>query len=185
MTTWSHAVSSTPPDAAAVDGRVAALRGARVSHARRRYVDVLVAVSMLCAAALIAVGVASALADRARTQRLVEHGIPVAVTVTQCRGVLAGSGSNGASYACFGTYQLGARTYTESIASMTTFAATGTVVEAVADPARHSSIVLASSLRSASPALRPLVVWAALGLAWIVLASWLVRGRLRARTALG
>jgi hypothetical protein len=47
--------------------------------------------------------------------RLRHHGVPVEVTVTGCRGLLGGSGSNGAGYACQGTFVLDGRRYRRAV----------------------------------------------------------------------
>jgi len=43
------------------------------------------------------------------------HGVAVSVTVSSCLGLLGGSGSNGAGYACKGTFTLEGHRYTEAI----------------------------------------------------------------------
>jgi hypothetical protein len=105
-------------------------------------------------AAVLAASFISITNDNARIDRLKAHGIPVSVTVVACIGNLGGSGSNDAGFTCRGDYRVGATTYHELIGSMTTFSAPGTAVRAVADPSKHSSVVLASALRTlvASPA---------------------------------
>ncbi|HUC37424.1 MAG TPA: hypothetical protein VMR97_09900 [Acidimicrobiales bacterium] len=47
--------------------------------------------------------------------QLHEHGVVVEVTVTRCLGLLGGSGSNAAGYACNGTYALDGHRYSEAI----------------------------------------------------------------------
>ena len=55
------------------------------------------------------------------------------VTITSCQGLLGGSGSNGAGYACRGTYVLGGHRYNEQLPG-TALHAPGTVIRAVAVP---------------------------------------------------
>jgi hypothetical protein len=47
--------------------------------------------------------------------RLRQNGVDLQVTVTTCLGLLGGSGSNGAGYACKGTFTLGGHRYDENI----------------------------------------------------------------------
>jgi hypothetical protein len=51
----------------------------------------------------------------AQISELREHGVRVAVTVSSCRGLLGGSGSNAAGDACQGTYRFGGQRYQEAI----------------------------------------------------------------------
>jgi heme/copper-type cytochrome/quinol oxidase subunit 2 len=62
-----------------------------------------------------------------------EHGIRVAVTVTGCQGLLGGSGSNPAGYACRGTYTFDARHFEEDIPG-TALLHTGSVIRGVIVP---------------------------------------------------
>lgn len=59
-----------------------------------------------------------------------DHGIPVSVTVTGCMGLLGGSGSNPAGYACKGTYTFDGRHYVRSIPG-TALRHPGTVIDGV------------------------------------------------------
>jgi hypothetical protein len=47
--------------------------------------------------------------------RLRAHGVPVEVSVSSCQGLLGGSGSNAAGYACRGTFTLDGRRYSDNI----------------------------------------------------------------------
>jgi hypothetical protein len=44
-----------------------------------------------------------------------QHGVPLAVTVIGCQGLLGGSGSNAAGYSCRGTYTFDARHFEEEV----------------------------------------------------------------------
>ncbi len=65
--------------------------------------------------------------------QLRNQGVPVAVTVTSCQGLLGGSGSNAAGYTCRGAYELDGHRYNEVLPG-TALHAPGTVVRAVAVP---------------------------------------------------
>jgi hypothetical protein len=75
------------------------------------------------------------------------QGVPVTFTVTSCQGLLGGSGSNGAGYACRGTYHLGGHTYNQSLPG-TAFFAPGATVHAIAvpsDPGLVSPVTIVES----------------------------------------
>jgi hypothetical protein len=46
---------------------------------------------------------------------LQRHGVPVSVTVSNCIGLMGGSGTNVAGYACTGTYTVNGHVYKEAI----------------------------------------------------------------------
>jgi hypothetical protein len=76
---------------------------------------------VVVAACLIALAVVAVILLIAGAQKndqadnLHQHGVRVDVTVTGCLGLLGGSGSNGAGYACTGTYTFDGRHFTKSI----------------------------------------------------------------------
>lgn len=133
-----------------LDDRATSLRGAAPATVGRKFWLLAGALGLAIAAAVLAASFISATNDNARIDRLKAHGIPVSVTVVACIGNLGGSGSNGTGFTCRGDYRVGATTYHELIGSMTTFSAPGTTVRAVADPSQHTSVVLASALRSSA-----------------------------------
>jgi hypothetical protein len=71
--------------------------------------------------ALAAVGAAgvfllvAGIQKNAQIAQLRHDGVSVEVRVAECRGLLGGSGSNGAGYACWGTFTLAGQRYTEAI----------------------------------------------------------------------
>ena len=65
--------------------------------------------------------------------QLHNQGVAVNVTITSCQGLLGGSGSNGAGYACRGTYVLDGHRYNEQLPG-TALHAPGTVIRAIAVP---------------------------------------------------
>ncbi len=97
------------------DRPVSTLRGAGVTADARRVGKVVVA-ACLVALAGVTVGLFVAGASKnAQITSLRSHGVPVEVTVTKCHGLLGGSGSNGAGYACRGTFEIGGHRYNEAI----------------------------------------------------------------------
>jgi hypothetical protein len=90
----------------------------------------------LCLAALAVLAVVLFVAGihkNAQINQLRQHGVDVTVTVSGCLGLLGGSGSNPAGYACRGTFTLDGHRYSESIPG-NTLHPPGTKVSAVAVP---------------------------------------------------
>ncbi len=105
--------SATPTGTA--DQPVATLRGAGVNADARR-VGMVVVAACLLALAGVTIGLFVAGASKnAQITSLRTHGVPVEVTVTKCHGLLGGSGSNAAGYACRGTFEIGGHRYDEAI----------------------------------------------------------------------
>jgi hypothetical protein len=150
----------------ASDDGATSLRGPAPASIGRRTWLVVGAIGLTIFAALVVVSFLSASNDNARIERMKNHGIPVAITVTNCFGNIGGSGSNGAGYTCHGRYKVGDVTYGETIGSLSTFVSSGTVVRGVADPSHHGSVVLAvvvkRSIASASAYVDPGLLTAAL-----------------------
>ena len=100
-------------------------------------VDVRLAGRLAVTLGLVALAVSSALLflagvdKNAQIASLRQHGVAVGVTVSTCRGLLGGSGSNGAGYSCHGTFVLDERRYRVTIPG-DTLLAPGTRVELVA-----------------------------------------------------
>jgi len=157
---------------------VVRLRGATAVGVGRRPWIVVGVLALALSAVVLIVSLASAANDNARVTRLKSRGIAVSVTVASCTGNLGGSGSNAASYTCSGTYRVKATTYHETIGSMSAFTTPGTHVAGVADPSQPSTVVLASSLRSASASGSVFVIPGVLVVLWIALAGLFIN-RLR------
>jgi hypothetical protein len=141
----SGGAPSSQPDAAAA--RIASLRGAAVEvDARRvaRIATVTLFVALLGVSAALFVAGAR---KNAQVTALRDHGVAVAVTVTSCRGLLGGSGSNLDGYTCQGTYLVGARRYRQTLPTSVLYAP-GTRVALLADaddPALLSTRALVAS----------------------------------------
>jgi hypothetical protein len=112
---------------------VTKLRGAGVDVDPRRAGW---AVAGVCLVAVIATAVVLFVAGvnkNSQATNLQQHGVPVAVTVTGCQGLLGGSGSNAAGYACTGVYHYGGQHFTKTIPGIAFFR-TGSVVRGVVVP---------------------------------------------------
>jgi hypothetical protein len=110
------------------------LRGASVDVDVRRAGHVVLAV---CLAAVLVTAVILLVAGIDKNDQITslrQDGVPVAVRVTACTGLLGGSGSNAAGYACSGTYTVAGRHYEEPIPGRGLLA-TGSVVRGITVPA--------------------------------------------------
>jgi hypothetical protein len=77
--------------------------------------------------------------------RLRHHGVAVTITSSGCRGLLGGSGSNAAGYACRGSFTLDGRRYNENIPG-NTLRPPGTVVRGVSVPGDPALVTTARML---------------------------------------
>jgi len=138
---------------AEVDGagkRVATLRGAGVEVDGRRAARALVAICLVALAVVTVVLVVAGINKNAQINRLRHHGVTVDVRVSGCLGLLGGSGSNGAGYACHGTFELGGRRYSVAVPGNTLYRP-GATVRAVTDPtdpALLSTVAMVASERA-------------------------------------
>ena len=126
--------SPTQPDPAPDSGdRVAPLRGAGVQISGRQVARVLLGTMLATLAVLVVVFTLTGFHNNQQIDELQNQGVPVAVTVTTCQGLLGGSGSNAAGYTCRGTYEIGGHRYNETLPG-TSLHAPGALVRAVAVP---------------------------------------------------
>jgi len=117
----------------ASDQPVSTLRGATVQVDVRKAAQVALGLVLVTLAVLVVVFVVVGIDKNRQINQLRQHGVPVTFTVSNCQGLLGGSGSNGAGYACRGAYQLGGRAYDEPLPGTALFAP-GAAVRAVAVP---------------------------------------------------
>jgi hypothetical protein len=97
------------------DAPLTNLRGARVEVDPRRARRLIVSVCLVALAVVAVLLLVAGLKKNDQESSLRHHGVPVSVTVTVCTGLLGGSGSNLAGYACKGTYAFDGVHYAESI----------------------------------------------------------------------
>ena len=126
------------------------LRGAEAQPIGRKFWFIAGVVLCVVLAVVVTVSFISATNDNARIDRLKTHGVSVTVTVTNCVGNIGGSGSNAAGYTCQGEYRINGVRYHEVIGSKTSMSDPGSKVRGVVDPARPSTIELASAVASSS-----------------------------------
>jgi heme A synthase len=126
---------------------VAPLRGAGVEIDGHRIATVLVGIALVTLAVLVVVFTIVGIDKNRQIDQLRDHGVAVNVVITGCQGLLGGSGSNQAGYACRGTYAMAGDRYNESLPG-TALRVPGTVIRAVAvprDPALVSPVSIVDS----------------------------------------
>jgi hypothetical protein len=116
-----------------VDGPLPNYRGGTVDVDRRRAGQVVIGV---CLVALVVTGVVllvAAINNNRQINSLRNHGVPVTVAVTNCLGLMGGTGQQAAGYSCSGTYSLDGVSYHQTIPG-TAFHAPGSTIQGVAVP---------------------------------------------------
>lgn len=130
----------TTPDGQPIDspeGPVSTLRGAGVDINVRIVGRVALGVCLATLAVLVVVFSVAGAQKNAEITRLRTHGVRVEVTVSGCLGLLGGSGSNGAGYACRGTFALAGHRHEVAIPGNTLYRPGSTIpmVSTPGDPA--------------------------------------------------
>lgn len=159
------------------DGPVSTLRGAGVSVDGRRVARVAFGICIATLAVLVVVLSVAGAQKNSHITRLKDHGVPVTLTVSHCQGLLGGSGSNDAGYACSGTLSMGGRRYSESIPG-DVLRAPGAAVRAVAVPGDPPLVSTVSTLAGERASWRVFIVPAIL---LVILALLAGGGLLRKR----
>lgn len=157
------------------EDRVAPLRGPAVVNVGRTPWLVAGALGLLALSAIVVVSFLSAVNDHARLHRLQSAGIDVSIKVLNCTGNIGGSGSNSAGYTCRGSYRVDHVAFNELIGDKTTLSPAGATLSGVVDPAKHSTVVLASAIKNAHASLVNFVTPLVLALLVVVLARALWR----------
>lgn len=147
------------------EGPVSALRGAGAPVDVHTVAKVALGLVVTTLAVLVVVFVVVGVDKNRQINELRGQGVPVTFTVTSCQGLLGGSGSNGAGYACRGTYHLARHSYNEPLPG-TAFFAPGATVHAIAvpsDPGLVSPVTIVESEHASSKVyVLPVVLFAAL-----------------------
>ena len=168
---------SDPTNAAPDEGRnahdpaevpeapVSTLRGASARVDVHTVARVVLGLIVATLAVLVVVLVVVGVDKNQQINELRGQGVPVTFKITSCQGLLGGSGSNGAGYACRGTYHLDGHVYDEPLPG-TVFFAPGTSVRAVAvpsDPGLVSTMAIVESENASSRVyVLPMILFAAL-----------------------
>ncbi len=159
MTAPEPPASSGPPRSS--DEPVSTLRGAGVNYDARKVGHVVVGLILITLAALVVVFTVAGVHKNSQINELHHDGVPVTVTVTNCLGLMGGSGSNAAGYSCTGTFTVHDNRYTESLPG-TDFHKVGSTLPATvvpSDPALVSpDSVARTEHTSASVFVLPLIL---------------------------
>jgi hypothetical protein len=91
------------------------LRGARVDVDVRRAARVIVVILLVALAGIVASLFVADANTNSEITSLQRHGVPVVLTVTGCKALLGGSGSNAAGYRCRGIFELKGHQYQETV----------------------------------------------------------------------
>jgi hypothetical protein len=164
----------TAPEAPAPTGRprspsepLSTLRGAGVNYDARKVGRVVVGLCLLTLAILVVLFTVAGFHNNSQINRLHHDGVPVKVTVTQCFGLMGGSGSNAAGYSCTGSFTVHGSRYTESLPG-TGFHQVGSTLAAIVvpnDPALVSPVsVVRNQHTSLGVFLLPLILLVVLAL---------------------
>ena len=147
------------------EGPVSTLRGAGAQVDGRTVAKVVLALAVATLAVLVIVFVVVGFDKNRQIDELRGQGVPVTFTVTSCQGLLGGSGSNGAGYACRGSYHLDGHTYNEPLPG-TAFFAQDARVHAIAvpgDPGLVSPVTIVEAEHSSWKVyVLPVILFAAL-----------------------
>jgi hypothetical protein len=106
------------------------------------------------------------------------QGVPVVITMTGCRGLLGGSGSNAAGYACRGSFTLDGRRYNEVIPG-NTLHPPGTTLRGVSVPGDPVLVTTARMLAGEHSSVRVFILPAILAVVALLLAGTLALRRRR------
>jgi hypothetical protein len=106
------------------------LRGASVEVDARQAARAVIAFCLTALAAVIVTLFVIGIHQNAQITLLRQQGVPVEATVTGCRGLMGGSGSNAAGASCSGTFVLDGRRYSATIPG-DTIRAPGTTIRLV------------------------------------------------------
>jgi hypothetical protein len=162
--------------------RIGQLRGAGVSVDGRRVGQVAIGIVLATLAILAIVFTVVGFHTNLQNDRLHNDGVPVTFTVTGCMGLLGGSGSNAAGYACRGTYTLDGHSYREQLPG-DSFHRPESTVPAVAVPGDAALVSPASIVATEHSSASVFVLPAILGSIFLLLGALLLALRRRRQAA--
>ncbi len=116
------------------------LRGAGAGLDTRLVGRVIGALLLVALAAAVVIFFVAGLHKNTQISQLRQHGVPVRFTVSGCMGLLGGSGSNAAGYACRGSFTLDGHRDNEPIPG-NSLHPPGTVLRAVAVPGDPALVI--------------------------------------------
>jgi hypothetical protein len=139
--------TASSPQSGQSDQPVSKLRGAGAAVDARVAGRVVLALVLLTLGVLVVVFTVVGAHKNAQIDELHDQGIPVTFTVDRCIGLLGGSGTNGAGYACTGSYELGGHRYHQPLPGYS-YHAPGATVQAVAVPGDPTLVSTAAMVRT-------------------------------------
>lgn len=125
----------------------AVLRGASVAVDARRVGRMLAGTGLAALAVLVAALFWAGARHNSRIDRLRADGVPVTATVSQCRGLMGGTGSNLAGYECTGTFSLDGRRFQATLPDGSLHAR-GSTVRLISVPADPTLLATPAAVRS-------------------------------------
>jgi hypothetical protein len=134
---------------------------------------VLIGLILITLAVVVVVLFVAAFHKNNQISRLHRDGVPVAIRVTRCRGLLGGSGSNAAGYACQGSFTLVGHRYTEGIPG-DSLHPPGTMLRGVAVPGDPALVTTAGALEGEHVSSRVFILPAALLVVLVLLVGTVV-----------
>jgi hypothetical protein len=171
----------TNPPGQAPQGQIMTLRGAGVEVTSRQVRRVLSGLCLITLAVLVIVFTVVGADKNGQINRLRHQGVAIEITVSACRGLLGGSGSNEAGFACQGTFALGSHRYRGSIPGDTLYPP-GSRIRGVSVPGDPSLFTTPRLLAAEHASWRVFILPAVLLAILVLLGAVLV---LRGRTAPG
>jgi len=165
------------PEARRVDDRteepLSTLRGAGGGPGVRQVGRVAAVVGLVALATTVLVLFVAAAHKNDQITTLHRHGVGVEVTVTTCAGLMGGSGSNAAGYACRGTFKLDGVRYEEAV-PWASLNPPGTTLRAVTVPGDPALLATVGELRGEHASPRVFIIPALLLGVLVVLLAVLV-----------
>lgn len=146
------------------------LRGASVAVDVRRVGRVLAAAALAALAVVVATLFWAGARHNSRITALREDGVAVTATVSQCRGLMGGSGSNAAGYECTGTFSLGGHRFDATLPDGALHAR-GSTVHLVTVPGDPTLVATPAGVRSERASDRVYVVPAVLLVVLVALSA--------------
>jgi hypothetical protein len=172
-------VTESAPPTRPSNEPIAALRGASASVDPRRAAQIVVGLILATLAVLGVVFIVVGTDKNDQINELKSRGVPVTYVVSKCLGLLGGSGSNAAGYACQGSYLVDGRRYFENLPG-SSYHAPGDRVAAVSVPSDPTLLstpaIVASDRASWNVFILPIVL---LGAFVLLLCVVLLRRRAR------
>jgi hypothetical protein len=115
------------------DGPVDSYRGGTVNVDIRKAGQVVGAVCLVALTVLGVILLVAAINNNNQIDNLKDNGVPVAVKVTGCLGLIGGTGQSAAGFSCTGTYTLDGAQYHQNIPGLA-FHTPGTTIRGVVVP---------------------------------------------------